>query len=141
MTLARVLVIAFVSTSLVLPTGWCCWLPAVVAAHLPARAVEKSTPTPAPAPCCCCEPQTTETAGTTDPTAPREAPPVPIKCCCEAQASLLPKPIEKTSPPAFVFALPVLAVAPPAVVVDVVAPCAGDIVSPPLHLLHSVWLC
>lgn len=133
-TLVRVLFVALVSTSLVLPTGWCCWLPAVIAAHLPARTTAEKS---ASAPCCCCEPKTAEPAG---PAAPSDAP-APIKCCCEAQAPLLPKPVEKSPPPAFVFALPPIAMAPPILADAAVAPRTGIVVSPSLHLLHSVWLC
>jgi hypothetical protein len=117
------------SLLILMPVGWCCWLPA-----LPAQGQPKE-----PDCCCCAKPAKPV------PVKPgEESPQAPI-CCCDPQPAAflsLPDQSGKPAPDAFpAMALPMDAgFAPVSVTVAAIAPFLRD-PAPPRHLLHCVWLC
>lgn len=132
MTFFRQILVLVCAIELALPTGWCCRIDAAV------EPSEDSAPAPAPACCCCCpvaqpEPTTSEAAD-----APRPA--APLACCCKPRQAALQKDIPAGETIGVVYWQTSFAVA-----VSMGSPQRSadfvPILSPPLHLLHSVWLC
>ena len=111
---------------LVMPLGWCCWL-------VPSLAVAR-TETPEPACCCCCDRE--ENA----PAKPKEAPDVPPCCCKPLPMAFLTMPDDTDAP---LPALPVMFESPQDFIADFMWMQAVIHIdpSPPLHILHCLWLC
>jgi hypothetical protein len=116
----------FCSLMVLLPVGWCCWLPDLRAAEA------------APEPDCCCGKK--ETPKPARPTEPKPAP----TCCCEPQPAVVRSTLDDGGDtnhtlPAF-CELPTVGIIVPEVgSVDPASPPIDP--SPRLHILHCVWLC
>jgi hypothetical protein len=121
------ILVHLVSLLIVLPIGWCCWLPSA-----PTKEAAE------PAESCCCPKKPAAPAKPNE--EPREAP----ECCCDPQPATLNDDFSgKDDAKQLTNVLPVslldnqvtevggLHVEPP------LLPTAR----PPLHLLHCVWLC
>ena len=123
-TAARALWIHLCVTLIVLPVGGWCWLPIMYAC----QASEKAKP-------CCAK----HSEAPVQPQAPSKFP----RCCCKPQQALLRTALDD-SPQDPVNALPSASTptstAMPALAAPMMVSVVGD-PSPPLHLLHCVWLC
>jgi hypothetical protein len=130
----RRILVHLCSLLVLMPFGWCCWLPVL-------RAQESSKEKAAenPAPCCCCVPKPAPA-----PEQPKEESPQTPSCCCEPQpAALLSAPVKA---PTIFDALAIVAsvVGAPITLPFLTIPAeipGHHANSPPLHLLHCLWLC
>jgi len=121
----RAILVHFCSLLLVVPVGWCCWLPTL-------RASEK-----APEPECCCCAKTEKPAPTKDAPKAPEAP----SCCCDPQpAAILSKPNDRSHAPIDALAADVAEFHKLCIGLTSPIPLLND-PSPPLRVLHCVWLC
>ena len=118
--------LVYSALSIALPIGWCCWLPTF--AYASGEGSKKPT-------CCCCKEEST-----TKPAKP--SPPVPIACCCEPMPATMPKVFDEY--PDLDLLVTDLSLAhddfiaefkPRHSAINLFGP------SPPLNLLHCVWLC
>jgi hypothetical protein len=126
---ARQLLTSIAAALLALPPGWCCHLPHAAAAP-PAKAASS-----------CC----TRHGPRAPSVPPGRGGDVPEKvCCCPADAGLPPAP-ETPAPPPDLPALTLLDAADltPSLSLEDGWPPAfwSHVVSPPLHVLHCLWLC
>jgi hypothetical protein len=126
------ILVPFLSVLIVMPWGWCCWLPTA-----PAEKAKEDTKSS----CCSHAKQTKNVA----PVKPTEEKPGPPACCCDPLplAILGDVPDGTDGNPAVA-----LAVVPEILSGTSLGTCAGWFPvpflqgkSPPLHLLHCVWLC
>jgi hypothetical protein len=115
-----------------LPVGWCCWLPAAHADEPKAADA---------APCCCCA---EKPAPKPKQTPSEETPQLP-SCCCDPQPALAPDDAVAVPRSKLVLALDAVFNTSDIVAVEVSTwqPLSAVLRthSPPLHLLHCVWLC
>jgi hypothetical protein len=119
---------------LVLPQGWCCFLPVPTACpeQTPAKAAD----------CCPCKEGTKQKPATPKP-APTQEPAKPFKTCCYCQPATFTEPRSEKVHLDFGPAVPLIAStfdAAPAGTADLTT-CVYLSDSPPLQLLHCVWLC
>ncbi len=125
--------VIFLALHLALPVGWCCYVPALVAAAWPkSQSVAAETETS----CCCCKKAKTDS----EKSPAKPAAPTPRKCCCE--------PLPSQQSPKAEWELPILADALQVmVVVNPRSPAVGvSSTVPPFlsispHLLFCVWTC
>ncbi len=126
------ILVHLVSVLIVMPFGWCCWLP-TAAAEQPKAPMEN---------CCCSH---AKPAKSPAPAKPAEEKPETPSCCCElAPVAVLTDVPDGTDLKPVV----VLAVLPTSIDEISLDACVGWLTapflhlnSPPLHLLHCVWLC
>ncbi len=137
-TLARSLALLS-SLLLALPPGWCCSVGLAACGEKPPLAEKQENAPPSHKGCCCC-PEALQTEPAESAPAPKPNKPV-TSCCCEKQPTALPDtgwhlPDWDVSPPA-------IPVARLSVVRGVPGPTGRVFVasSPPLYVLHCVWLC
>jgi hypothetical protein len=123
----RRILVHLCSILLATPIGWCCWLPVVQAAE---KAEE--------ADCCCCTAKEKPA-----PAKSREAPSRAPTCCCDPQPGVSSASDVTGKAPA--PALPAVLVSFSSVAALssalALAPPSLHDPSPPLHILHCLWLC
>jgi hypothetical protein len=123
----RAILVHFCSFLLAVPVGWCCWLPTL-------RSSEKE-----PECCCCAKPETPA------PTKKQPETPEAPSCCCDPQpAAILSKFNDRSH--VLVDALPAVFAGASAELhttcIGLTSPIAFlNAPTPPLRVLHCVWLC
>jgi len=122
----RRILVHLCSVLLATPIGWCCWLPVV---HADEKADEAK---------CCCTPKEKPVPSK------QEAPQPSRSCCCEAipvissTSELTGKDPASALPAILVPSASLAAISLASSVLD---PRSLHDPSPPLHLLHCLWLC
>jgi hypothetical protein len=122
----RRILVHLCSVLLATPIGWCCWLPVVHAADEKAEVAK----------CCCCVPKE-------KPVKPQGAPEPSRSCCCDPLlvASSTSELTGKEATPALPAVLvPSASITAISLAIALNPPSLHD-PSPPLHLLHCLWLC
>lgn len=125
---------------LVLPPGWCCFVPVTLPVSVSSN---EETPAPPQPDCCCCH----ETPAT-GPSTPQDGkghkgePTQPRQCCCAPHDTILskhPQPAVDEVAAVAVSPVPVDRPAAP----TTAAPVGGHPVfeAPPLQIVYCVWLC
>jgi hypothetical protein len=125
---------------LALPQGWCCFFGVADCCAKPQQTQKEESAPPTPKrSCCCCLEQPSGEPTDSEPVPP---PTKPAKsCCCEKQP---------TAPPKAVQQLPDLDALPSTLPIPLTTDAreesvpAGQVFigpSPPLHVLHCIWLC
>lgn len=133
------LLIALCGILLVLPPGWCCHLqvsPCRPTAGVATHEVQQAA-IPLSECCCCSTPDSTE--GNSK--APTDKPAPVKKSCCESTPVIMPEK-ERVKEQDF-LSIPVSLIMGNDWIVVHKLPCGTPVFdwSPPLHLLHCVWLC
>ncbi len=114
--------------SIALPIGWCCWL----SVYAFASEVKAAKPV-----CCCCKDETT-----TPKTPAKPTPKAPLLCCCEPMPATTPETFGDYPAIDVSISTPLVSSADRLAnysQIDLTNDAPGP--SPPLNLLHCVWLC
>ncbi len=137
-SLRRVVTVALCLVA-ALPPGWCCYVGAAGCCGRVSTGAAETVPAPCDG-CCgsCCCPAEGPASRPNEP--PRRLPLRTCRCCLE-QVMKQPDRVPRLAAPQAAVVLP--AIAPPGPdLADSLPPADRPVTfSPPLHLLHCVWLC
>lgn len=126
------------SLLLAMPQGWCC----ILASYMPKATGTAASGTKSLAGCCPCQPLQSDPSDTPTPAEKPSAPTNTICPCADRHATLPDAPSVEQVDAGFVLFLPPLSLVAPGI--EHRAAVAGADLpppTPPLHVLHCVWLC